>query len=180
MKNLFSIVFILIILLNAMGYYGIFLGMQYQNDVAMVKNLDSNRYDESQAISIKIPMAVPYMNDDEDFVRVDGMFEYNGEFYRLVKQKYANDTLNVICLRDPANKMIRNALTDYVKTFTDKPSDQQQNTKLTLTFIKDYIPETFAIKTVSDGWQSNVTNGTASATFIPSFVTSVIHPPERG
>ncbi len=162
-----------------MGYYGIFLGMQYQNDVAMVRSLDSNRYDEAQAITIKIPMAVPYMNDNADFERVDGMFEYNGEFYRLVKQKYAKDTLTVICLRDPENKKIHQALSDYLKSFTDKPSDQQPNTKLTLTFIKDYIPQTFAIKTISQGWQSKVINSTASANLIPSFMTSVIHPPER-
>ncbi|MGC1242913.1 MAG: hypothetical protein WA874_15090 [Chryseosolibacter sp.] len=59
MKKPFPIVLIAILLLNVMGYYGIFPGLQYQNDVAMKKRLDSDRYNESHTNTISIPLSVP-------------------------------------------------------------------------------------------------------------------------
>jgi hypothetical protein len=179
LKNLCSFALIGILLLNVLGYYGVFLGLEYQNQVAMIERLDSNRYDESQAITIKISIAVPYMSDNAGFERVDGMFEYNGEFFRLVKQKYAKDTLTVICVRDTENKRIHQALSDYVTNFTDNPAGEHPNSKLTLSFIKDYIPQSFTLKTICPGWQSDVIKAGFCIDLIPTFVPSVIHPPER-
>ena len=163
-----------------MGYYGVFLGMQYRNDAAMIKILDGNRYDESQTITIKIPISIPYMNDNTEFERVDGKFEHQGGFYRLVKQKYAKDTLTVVCVKDSENKRINQALSNYVKTFTDKASDQNHNSKVTITFIKDYLPQTFSLKSVSSGWIADVIKESFYSNLVPSFVASVLHPPERG
>jgi hypothetical protein len=163
-----------------MGYYGVFLGLQYQNNSAMRQSFDANQYDESQSIRIKVPLTIPYMSDNDDFQRVDGIFEHQGEFYRLVKQKYAQDTLTVICVRDNTNKKIHQALSNYVKSFSDNPADQQQNSKLTISFIKDYFPQTFSLKTDTDGWQRDVIKNTRPGDMASTFVTSVTHPPERG
>ena len=63
-----------------------------------------------------------------------------GEFYRLVKQKYQNDTLFIVCIKDQASKRIQQAVTDYAKTFTDKPIDTKHNGKANFNFVKDYLP----------------------------------------
>ena len=34
------------------------------------------------------------------YERVNGEFEHNGEFFKLVKQKLENDTLNIVCIKD--------------------------------------------------------------------------------
>jgi len=163
--------------MNTMGYYAIFLGLQYKNSVAMTARLDADQYDESQTVSIEIPITVPYMTDDADFRRVDGIFEYQGEFYRLIKQKYAKETLTVICIKDTEKKRINQAISDYVMNFTDVADDQ--DSALTISFIKDYLPQAFTILTGSSGWQSDVVNTIASHNLVPTFTTSVIHPPER-
>lgn len=162
-----------------MGYYVVFMGMQYKNDITMTERLDHEQYEESQTITIKIPIAVPYMTDNEEFVRVDGKFEHRGEFYRLVKQKYSKDTLTVICVKDHEDKRIQEALTGYVKTFTDKSSDQQSQGKPGVTFIKDYITPNFELKTLTNGWFSNIVNNHFSKNLIPSFFASIVHPPDR-
>ena len=177
MKKVASFALIAVLLMNTMGYYAIFLGLQYKNSVAITERLDADQYDEAQAITIEIPITVPYMTDDADFKRVDGIFEYKGEFYRLVKQKYAKETLTVICIKDVENKRINEAMSDYVMSFTDTGDDQ--GTSLTITFIKDYIPQTFSILTTSFGWQSDVINDISTANLTPTFTASVIHPPER-
>lgn len=162
-----------------MGYYGVFLGMQYRNDVAMTKVLDADQYDDSQSFTIKIPVAVPYMTDNVDFQRVDGKFEHQGEHYRLVKQKYANDTLTIVCVKDPEHKRISQALSNYVKNFSDQSGDQNQNSKVTVNFIKDYLPQAFTLRTLTQGWAVDVIQNGFYMNLIPSFEVSVVHPPER-
>lgn len=163
--------------MNTMGYYAVFLGLQHKNTVALTSAFDANKYDESKAVTIKIPMSIPYLSDDQDFKRVDGTYQYKGEFYRLIKQKYAEEMLTIICIKDTENKRIAEAITDYVMSFTDSGDDH--STKLTISFIKDYIPQTFAILTTAVGWQSDVVESIASNELTPTFTASVTHPPER-
>jgi len=164
--------------MNTMGYYAIFMGLQYKNNVAMSARLDADQYDESQAIILQIPMNVPYLQDDADFSRVDGVFQYKGESYRMVKQKYANDILTLVVIKDTENKRIADAMSDYVMSFTST-GDEDGSAKLIGSFIKDYIPQTFSIQTTSFSWSTDVIANVDSNDLIPTFTASVIHPPER-
>ena len=177
LKKAFSIALIVVLLMNTMGYYAVFLGLQYKNNVAMTERLDADQYDESQTMTIEIPLTVPYMTDEAGFRRVDGLFEYKGEFYRLVKQKYAKETLTVVVIKDNENKRINEAMSDYVMSFTDTADDQ--GSKVIITFIKDYIPQTFSMLESSIGWQKDVAFAISTNNLIPTFTASVIHPPER-
>ena len=162
-----------------MGYYIIFVGLQYKHDAAITKKLDTDHYDTSQTVTLKLPMSVPYRVDDENFTRVNGVIEHKGEHYRLIKQKYANDTLTVICIRDAEQKKINEDIADYVKGFTDKTSGHHNNAKQTITFIKDYLPHFLAITSLTCGWESDIQHVTFPEGFVSSFEPSVIHPPEN-
>jgi hypothetical protein len=169
-----------LLLLNAMGYYAIFLGLEIRNDSNIVQRLDADNYDFSRTITIKIPITIPYMPGSDEFKRVDGKFLHNGEHYRLVKQKYLNDTLTVICFRDHESTRIKDAMSDYVKTFTDSPPDQKQNSKLSVSFIKDFIAQGFTLTNTCPGWQTDVIKNSGYLNLIPSYSSSLTHPPERG
>jgi hypothetical protein len=179
MKRFTSIAFVLIILLNTMGYYGVFLGWQLKNDIAMSKALDADLYDQSNTMTLKVPVSVPYMPDQPDYERVDGKFEHHGQLYRLIKQRYAKDTLTVICVNDTEQKKIDLALSDYVKTFTDKASDTKPTSKTTISFIKDYIPTSIEICSVTDGWALRVLHNSHYQSLISTFSASILHPPEK-
>ena len=163
-----------------MGYYGVFLGLKYKNDRDMIQMLDAENYSESETVTIKIPISIPYAADSKSFERVDGKFEHNGEFYRLVKQKLSQDTLYVVCVKDHENKAIDEAMTSFVKTFTDNPSDNHSNSKILISFIKDYMSQTFAILQESNGWECDVAKESSYVVFKSVFYPSIIHPPERG
>jgi hypothetical protein len=83
---------------------------------------------------------------------VDGEFQYEGEFYRLIKQRFYQDTLHIICIKDQQLKSIHEALTDYVKTFSDNPVDSKSGSKIKIDFIKDYLGSTTSILHESFGW----------------------------
>jgi hypothetical protein len=163
-----------------MGYYGVFLGLQYKNDRDMTQRLDRNDYSDAETMTIKVPISIPYALDTEEFERVDGKFEHQGEFYRLVKQRLSEDTLYVVVVKDGEDKKIDEAMTSFVKTFTDKPADNHSSSKIVISFIKDYIPQTFEVTRGSLGWESDVVKETVCNVLKSSFHPSIIHPPERG
>jgi hypothetical protein len=162
-----------------MGYYGVFLGLHLKNDIAMSKALDSDIYDPSKTVTIKVAVSIPYMPDQSDFERVNGQFEHNGELYRMVKQRYAEDTLTVICVRDTEHKKIDLVLADYVKTFSDKATNTGSPAKTPVSFIKDYLPVSFHITSSSEGWTLQVLHNSRYQRLIPTFSASIIHPPEK-
>ena len=180
LRKPFSILFALLLLLNVMGYYGVFLGLQYKNDKEMIQRFDSEQYSDSEIVTIKIPISIPYAMDSKDFERVDGKFEHKGEFYRLVKQKLSQDTLYVACVKDHENKRIDDAMTNFVKTFTDAPVDNHSSSKVVITFIKDYIPQSFTVQHLTVGWETDVVKESSCRVLKSSFTSSIIHPPERG
>jgi hypothetical protein len=178
-KRLVAIIMLFLFLLNVMGYYGIFVGLRHINVQELVQKLDDNSYKESETTTFKIPLTVPYYTDSRDFERVNGEFEHNGEVYRLVKQKLSQDTLQIVCVKDNESKKINQVLTDYVKTFTDKPGQSKQNAKSLQVLIKDFIAFSVTITSNSFGWEHTTDFTSTIQSFDPSFSSSIIHPPER-
>jgi hypothetical protein len=179
MKKIISFLLVALLLFNVLGYYGLFMGLHYQNKKQLIQRFDGSDYNESEAVTIKIPITVPYATDSKDFQRVDGEFEHQGEFYHMVKQRLSQDTLYIVCVKDKTSKRIHEALTDYVKTFTDKPVDAKSSAKSLPTFIKEYMTIQLEIKHLSDGWVQNVDKLSSTVVFIDSYQSSIVHPPER-
>jgi hypothetical protein len=176
MKKLTAHLLIMLLLLNVLGYYGIFMGIKYQHTTELNHRFDESSFDEFETITIKIPLAIPYYNNT-DFERVNGEIEHNGEFYRLVKQKYEKDTLHIVCVRDFKSESIKQALTDYIKTFSEHSSDGK-TTQTAPGFIKDYITTHFDMTTSAEGWKSDIRFGLTDKMLISFSPTLTSPPPE--
>lgn len=177
MRRSLSILFLSLFLLNIIGYYGVFLGLQYRSDVRIGNQLDNDNYNFGETVIIKIPVSLPYAANQTEFVRVDGKFEYQGEHYRLVKQMYANDVMTVVCVKDPESKRINEALSDYSKTFSDQQPDNQNN-KVSIDFIKDFLCQAIAINTSSDGWAQEMTLTVHRTSLLPVHSLKLVNPPD--
>ncbi len=146
----------------------------------MMAKFDADEYSNSETITIKVPITIPYATDSREYERVNGQFEYQGEFYRLVKQRLLRDTLLIVCVKDLQSKNIHQALASYVNTFTDKPLDSHSNAKAFSLLSKDYISHTMSIGHLSSGWSFDVVKKTSLLTFISTFYPSIDPPPDRG
>jgi hypothetical protein len=178
LKKVTSICLVVLILFNTLGFYGVLVGLRYKAKHDLVQRLDTDQYRYEETITLKVPLVIPYNTDDDDFERVDGEIEYEGEFYRLVKQKLVRDTLHIVCLKDVKSKNIKKALADYVKTFTDKPSHGKTKGKIQISFIKDYLQSSFSISHGSEGWDRSVRNNHRLDSFC-SVTIAVFGPPPR-
>ena len=159
-----------------MGYYGIFVGLQYSNSREMMRRFDAGLYDAEETQVLKVPF--PSAHTSETFERVDGDFERHGETYRLIKQRLFRDTFHIVYIKDITGTAIQKALTDYVKTFSDKSTDDSPQTVLPI-FIKEYFTRPFFIQHCSVGYQQPIRKESHPKIFIDAYIRSIVHPPER-
>ncbi len=137
-KRLFSIFMLLIFLFNGIGYYGLFYLTRQQLQTDILHKLDAGTYTDSQTVTLKIPFALPYqLTPDADYERVNGDFRFQGDFYKLVKQKLVNDTLYIICIRDNEEKRLNTVVTDFIKINHSLPASSKA-LKLLQGFCKDF------------------------------------------
>jgi len=178
MKRVAILIILIVFLLNAVGFYGILLGLQFKFASEVNKQLDEDQYTTSDAITFRVPMAIPYSIEEQDFHRVTGEFEHQGEVYRLVKQKLYKDTLYIVCVKDTKSKKINQALADYVKTFTDRPfSTKHQGTKL-VSIIKDYLNTGITVENGANGWKECVSYDELAYQYISSYSSRIKYPPK--
>jgi len=140
MKKAVSIFLIFIFLFNVIGYYGICAGLLLKANHRANQQIEDNNYDHAQTITVKIPLTLPYPVQNE-FEHVSGDFEHKGEFYKLVEQKYENDTVYVVCLKNNEKKKALAVLNDVVKQSANQ-SSSNQDAKTLATILKDYNPVT--------------------------------------
>jgi hypothetical protein len=178
LKTAISIFLVVLILFNIMGFYGLLVGLRFKAKHDISRRLDADQYRSEETMTLRVPLAIPYYSGSEDFERVDGEIEHQGEFYRLVKQRIVHDTLFIICIKDPKSKHIKQALADYVKTFTDKPISKSSKGKGQITFAKDYLPVLFSLSDGSDGWNRAV-NWLSTSDFYQNRSIPIIGPPPK-
>ena len=88
--------------------------MQVRMDRSMLASLDDNHYDESQLVSVKLPIShLSYYNANDQFERVDGNIELGGVQYRYVKRRIYNDSLEFLCLPDRAATALQAFKSDF-------------------------------------------------------------------
>lgn len=119
------------------GYNVLFWVLRYEAKQELIQHIDSNSYSADRTITIKIPITIPYQTDWKSYERVDGEFEHQGEFYKLMKQKLASDTLYIVCIKDHRQKQLTSAMTDFTKLVHDLPGTSN-TLKLLGSFQKEY------------------------------------------
>lgn len=128
------------------------MGLRYQAKSDMLVRLDAGNYSKDETVTLKIPFTLPYWGDSRDYERVNGEFQYQGEFYQLVEQKLEKDTLYVVCIRDDREKKLHEVMTDYVKLANDLPTNSQKALKLLSSLMKDYVKSVPTEISMSQGW----------------------------
>jgi hypothetical protein len=177
MKKAVTLFLLVLFLLNVVGYYGILVGLRKQTAERFSEGID--RESMGGEMIFKIPLSIPYTSDANEFSPVKGEFEYQGEVFQLVKQKYYRDTLYIVCAKDQQSKKINQALADYVKGFSDKPLTQKQNTKTQQVFSKDFFSTRVELTSTNSGFETTILTSTDPSKSYQFLLTdSIGQPPE--
>lgn len=163
--------------MNVMGYYGLLVGLQYRHAQHILARIDSGSYSELETRSLKIPL--PGNAGSQQYERVDGEFEQNGQVFRLVKQRLYKDTFHIVFIRDEMGTLIKHALADYAKSFSEKSVDDDQQLIILPVFIREYLSRAHNLVTTGSGFITDIVANSHTKIFIDTFVSHIVHPPER-
>ena len=127
------------------NWYGYQLLSSYLQDKAgrrLEASLDKNSYDESQLISIKLPITtLSYYNSNNRFERVDGQVEIGGIPYKYVKRRLFKDSLELLCIPDQARMGLQTAKNEFFRQVNDLQQQGATGKKVPAThkaFSTDY------------------------------------------
>lgn len=139
-KRLLSILFLAILLFNFCGYRLMIDFIRSQENGMLQARLERSDYSESELISIKTKLNLPYYTSSSELERAHGSIRVNGVDYEYVKRRVYNDTLELLCLPDRAKTHLNEAQNRIFQLTLD---GQSTETKKGSTLIRLSLPEYF-------------------------------------
>jgi hypothetical protein len=133
-----------ILFFNWYGYQLLTQYWQERADRRLQARLDKNEYDESQLVSVKVPITtLSYYNASPgDFQRVDGQIDIQGVRYQYVKRRIFKDSLELLCIPNLTAMRLQKVKNDFFRDTNDL--QQQTQGKKTPSPVKnisqDYQP----------------------------------------
>ena len=179
MQRVAAIAFLLVFLFNVGGYYFLFYGLTYQSNKKLAQRFDNEEYSDSETITLAIPISLPYPLFTDDYQRITGDFDYNGEHYKLIKQKLEGDTLYVVCYKDHASKRIKDAFSDFAKFSNDLPLSSKNSLTFMGKLMKDYEPVQQPRLLQNSGWSIGTTYATSVYHILTIDLPVFSPPPEQ-
>lgn len=124
MKKTAAILLLGIFVFNLVGYRWVIAFLENRADAGLDVTISNSRYSDADLISIKTPVTVPYYNNSTSFENAEGEVNVNGNFYRFVKHRIYNDSVELLCIPDHSKKELAATRDGYFKLV----NDIQQNT----------------------------------------------------
>lgn len=119
MKQITTISFLIIYLLNLAGNALYIEYLIEKNNQAVTSQIDEGDYESSQLIELKIPLRAPYYSSSVKYERYYGEVNLLGKNYNYVQRKVLNDTIYLLCLPDYVKNRLEKAKTDINSGITD-------------------------------------------------------------
>lgn len=123
MKKFAAILLLGIFSFNIFGYKIVAYLIESRQNARIEKALDKNDYDDASLISIKQKTNLPYYNNSAEFQRIDGEIVINGVYYKYVKCRIYNDSLELLCIPNASKMSIQKSKIEFSKMM----ADAQQN-----------------------------------------------------
>ncbi|MEO8582815.1 MAG: hypothetical protein ABI415_03400 [Flavitalea sp.] len=146
MKTTASILLLLLLAFNWVGYRLLSVYLESRSDVALETKIDNSDYDESQLIELRVPLFAPYFSGNStQFETIHGELELSGVHYKYVKRKIENGEVVLLCLPNEDKSKFQNSRADFFKLVNDLNNSsthgKDKNAGSAKTFISDYTPE---------------------------------------
>ncbi len=178
MKRLFCAFFVLLVIFNSVEYYGLIFLAQTQMTEQVLHKIEANSSELGGNLILAIPIELPYSSDSEGYTTIEGQFVYNGEVYRMVKQKFYHSMLYVVCIKDDQSTKLNSAIADYSKLFSGKRAGSANSSfKMINSLSKDYVSKVAWPKPAYKPLTKVLYSGFSNL-YRFDFISSIFRPPQ--
>ena len=140
LKNVVAIALLFCFVLFHFGYYAVYLSANVSLERNWMDQIYGEKQVELEEQILEIPLNAPYLANQEEFQATNTRFELEGNYYRAIKQRYQNDTLQVVYVPDTARKVLDVTVKKWISALAEDqlPQDQEAS-NLGMQFAKDYL-----------------------------------------
>ena len=176
MKQFSVILLLLVFLMYQAGFYLFYLSLNHYNEEAWQDDQQVEAL-QNRFIEKSIPITFAYQADQANYQSVMQSIQVDGNFYRVVKQRYAKDTLHILYIVDTKRENMHKSLKDWVNTISQH-SSQDKKTAIKDGLEKNYLPCSLGVTLFC----SYVGNPAYLYSFVPDLLLNpvdVLKPPPR-
>lgn len=156
---------------NMFGYQLIIAYWQQCNYAHVEARIDENKYSDTDLISIKVSLNLPYYTGSAEFERAYGSIKIDGVDYEYVKRRVYADTLEVMCLPNHQKTKLTTVSNEITKAVADGATSPAKKGFS----LKTPIPDCFVQQTeqvVFASAELMQTYSTARTSFLPGNYSS--------
>nr|WP_287938797.1 hypothetical protein [Algoriphagus sp.] len=140
MRRALAIVLLCCFAIFHFGYYAFYFSANISLENRWKDKIYGDHIGQLEERVLEIPLNAPYMSNQEEFQATNTRFEKDGKYFRAIKQRYQNDTLQVVYVPDTARKVLDSTVKKWISSLVDDELPQDQNGKnLLKVFAKDYL-----------------------------------------
>jgi len=154
MKKAFSILLLVVFLFNMGGYYLLFWVLKVEASQELSLKLDEGDYNENEIFEIKILITLPYPVSSE-YERQTGQFVYQQEHYQMVKQKYEDGILTIICVKDVDSRHLANVMDSFSESSGDQPL-KDGSLNLPIKVMQEFVSSLVVQLNSGLGWSQEI------------------------
>ena len=121
------------------GYQMAYFSLHYQNEKSWSDKIYGNLVLGQTPEVLDIPISMPYMPDQSGFSESNSTFEKDGRVYRVIQQRYHQDTLQIVYVPDSGKESLKNLLADWFQAQDDR-SNPTPGISVPHPDFKPYIP----------------------------------------
>jgi hypothetical protein len=140
MRRLIAIMLLFVLLFYHAGYYGFYINALYQLESSWNLKIEKGDLPENLLQTKSIFISFPYQPDQPDYLPVSEKLELEGRYYRVVKQRYAQDTLHIVYINDIEREQLKLSFNDWIQTITQKPVSKEGKQIILTNLTKNYLP----------------------------------------
>jgi hypothetical protein len=147
LKKITSILLLLLLLHNIVGYY-VYLAWKNMNvDQEMSYLIENEEINEQDLLVFEVPIDFYFQGSRPSFQRAEGSFVFEGKVYEKVKQKLVNSTMYIYCYNNKKKEQLNTELSQHIEknAIDPKGKSSDKNKKTSIDFIKDYLQPIYPI-----------------------------------
>tara|TARA_R110002072_G_scaffold296074_1_gene467493 strand:- start:37375 stop:37959 length:585 start_codon:yes stop_codon:yes gene_type:complete len=140
LKKALSIFLFVCFAIYHFGYYAFYFSYNQHLESKWEDIIYGENSVEGHEMVLEIPLSAPYMANQEQFQSTNTSFEKDGQYFRAIRQRYQNDTLQIVVVPDTSREALDNTVKKWISFLTDDETSQDPSGKVTIRLIaKDYI-----------------------------------------
>ena len=176
MRRLLSAILLMVFLFNLGGYYAFFSVLRIKASRELSAQLDQGVYDEQQTIEVNLPLTLPYPIQGAGFERSKQFFTIGEEHYQVVKHKYENDVLTIVCVKDERSK----DFTDLIQSMDKQQSGEDGKASLLSKVIQEFVSSDVLMLCLGLSAYREIDRSIFLSSAVTGWNSLVFSPPRRG